>query len=157
MPVGADCFRYFAGAARTMHALATGEYIAGYTSMVRRDPIGIIGSITPWNYPLLMAIWKLAPALAGGNTVVIKPSEITPLSTLKLAKTIAGIFPEGVVNVVAGRGPTVGQALISHPKVAMSVGDGQHRDRAEGHRGGGPAVRQRTLGAWRQGARDRLR
>ena len=119
MPVGADCFRYFAGAARTMHALATGEYIAGYTSMVRRDPIGVIGSITPWNYPLLMAIWKLAPALAGGNTVVIKPSEITPLSTLKLAKTIAEIFPEGVVNVVAGRGPTVGQALISHPKVAM--------------------------------------
>ena len=95
MPVGADCFRYFAGAARTMHALGTGEYIAGYTSMVRRDPIGVIGSITPWNYPLLMAIWKLAPALAGGNTVMIKPSEITPLSTLKLAKTIAEIFSEG--------------------------------------------------------------
>ena len=119
MPVGADCFRYFAGAARTMHALATGEYTAGYTSMVRRDPIGVIGSITPWNYPLMMAIWKLAPALAGGNTVVIKPSENTPLTTLKLAKTIAEIFPEGVVNVVAGRGATVGQALISHPKVAM--------------------------------------
>jgi aminobutyraldehyde dehydrogenase len=119
MPVGADCFRYFAGAARTMHALATGEYLAGYTSMVRRDPIGVVGSITPWNYPLLMAIWKLAPALAGGNTIVLKPSEITPLSTLKLAKTIAEIFPEGVVNFVAGRGPTVGQALISHPKVAM--------------------------------------
>jgi aminobutyraldehyde dehydrogenase len=119
MPVGSDCFRYFAGAARTMPALATGEYVAGYTSMVRRDPIGVIGSITPWNYPLMMAIWKLAPALAGGNTIVLKPSEITPLSTLKLAKTIAEIFPEGVVNVVAGRGPTVGQALISHPKVAM--------------------------------------
>lgn len=119
MPIGADCFRYFAGAARTMHALATGEYLAGFTSMVRRDPIGVVGSITPWNYPLMMAIWKLAPALAGGNTIVLKPSEITPLSTLKLAKTIADIFPEGVVNIVAGRGPTVGQALISHPKVAM--------------------------------------
>ena len=145
MPVGADCFRYFAGAARTMHALATGEYIAGYTSMVRRDPIGVIGSITPWNYPLLMAIWKLAPALAGGNTVVIKPSEITPLSTLKLAKTIAGIFPEGVVNVVAGRGPTVGQALISHPKVAMvsvtgSIATGQKVIEAAA-----PAVRRTHL------------
>jgi aminobutyraldehyde dehydrogenase len=145
MPVGADCFRYFAGAARTMHALATGEYIAGYTSMVRRDPIGVIGQITPWNYPLLMAIWKLAPALAGGNTVVIKPSEITPLSTLKLAKTIAGIFPEGVVNVVAGRGPTVGQALISHPKVAMvsvtgSIATGQKVIEAAA-----PAVRRTHL------------
>jgi aminobutyraldehyde dehydrogenase len=145
MPVGADCFRYFAGAARTMHALATGEYIAGYTSMVRRDPIGVIGSITPWNYPLLMAIWKLAPALAGGNTIVIKPSEITPLSTLKLAKTIAEIFPEGVVNVVVGRGPTVGQALISHPKVAMvsvtgSIATGQKVIEAAA-----PAVRRTHL------------
>jgi aminobutyraldehyde dehydrogenase len=119
MPVGSDCFRYFAGAARTMHALAAGEYISGFTSMIRRDPVGIVGSITPWNYPLMMAIWKLAPALAGGNTIVLKPSELTPLSTLKLAKTIAGIFPEGVVNVVTGRGPTTGQALISHRKLDM--------------------------------------
>jgi aminobutyraldehyde dehydrogenase len=119
MPVGSDCFRYFAGAARTMPALATGEYTPGYTSMIRRDPVGIVGSITPWNYPLMMAIWKLAPALAGGNTMVLKPSELTPLSTLKLAKTIAGIFPEGVVNVVTGRGPTTGQALISHRKLDM--------------------------------------
>jgi aminobutyraldehyde dehydrogenase len=119
MPVGSDCFRYFAGAARTMLALAAGEYTAGYTSMVRRDPVGVVGSIAPWNYPLMMAIWKLAPALAGGNTIVLKPSELTPLSTLKLAKTIAGIFPEGVVNVVTGRGPTTGQALISHRKLDM--------------------------------------
>ncbi len=119
MPVASDCFRYFAGAARTMHALATGEYLAGYTSMVRRDPIGVIGSIAPWNYPLMMAIWKLAPALAGGNTIVLKPSEVTPLSTLKLARTIAGIFPEGVVNIVTGRGATVGSHLINHPRVAM--------------------------------------
>ena len=119
MPVASDCFRYFAGAARTMHALATGEYLSGYTSMVRRDPIGVVASIAPWNYPLMMAIWKLAPALAGGNTVVLKPSEVTPLSTLKLARTIADIFPEGVVNIIAGRGATVGNALIHHPKVAM--------------------------------------
>jgi aminobutyraldehyde dehydrogenase len=119
MPVGSDCFRYFAGAARTMHGLATGEYLSGYTSMIRRDPIGVVGSITPWNYPLMMAIWKLAPALAGGNTIVLKPSEITPLTTLKLGRIVAEIFPEGVVNIVTGRGPTVGQALISHPRVDM--------------------------------------
>ncbi len=119
MPVASDCFRYFAGAVRTMHGLVTGEYLQGYTSMIRRDPIGVIGSIAPWNYPLMMAIWKLAPALAGGNTIVLKPSENTPLSTLKLAKTIADIFPEGVVNIIVGRGATVGQALISNRKIAM--------------------------------------
>jgi aminobutyraldehyde dehydrogenase len=130
MPVASDCFRYFAGAVRTMHGSVAGEYLAGYTSMIRRDPIGVIGSIAPWNYPLLMAIWKLAPALAGGNTIVLKPSEMTPLTTLKLAKIIADIFPEGVVNVITGRGATVGNALINHPKVAMvsitgSIGTGQ--------------------------------
>ena len=119
MPVGSDCFRYFAGAVRTMHGLATGEYLTGYTSMIRRDPVGIVGSIAPWNYPLMMAIWKIAPALAGGNTLVLKPSELTPLSTLRLAKIMAGIFPEGVINVVTGRGPTTGQALISHRKLDM--------------------------------------
>ena len=93
--------------------------MAGFTSMIRRDPVGVVGSIAPWNYPLMMAAWKLAPALAGGNTIVIKPSEQTPLTTLKLAKTIAEIFPEGVVNVVTGRGATTGNALITHPKVAM--------------------------------------
>src|SRR4029078_7678286 len=95
------------------------EYMPGFTSMIRRDPIGVVGSIAPWNYPLMMAAWKLAPALAGGNTIVIKPSEQTPLTMLKLAKSIAEIFPEGVVNVVVGRGQTVGNALINHPKVAM--------------------------------------
>ena len=113
-----------------MHGLVAGEYMAGHTSMIRRDPIGVVGSIAPWNYPLMMAAWKLAPALAGGNTIVIKPSEQTPLTTLKLAKTIADIFPEGVVNVVTGRGATTGNALINHPKVAMvsltgSIGTGQ--------------------------------
>ena len=119
MPGVTDCFRFFAGAVRTMHGPVAGEYMAGHTSMIRRDPVGVIGSIAPWNYPLMMAAWKLAPALAGGNTIVIKPSEQTPLTTLKLAKVIAGIFPEGVVNVVTGRGATTGHALISHPKIAM--------------------------------------
>ena len=119
IPAIVDCFRFFAGAVRTMQGALAGEYLPGHTSMIRRDPIGVVASIAPWNYPLMMAAWKLAPALAGGNTVVIKPSEQTPLTTLKLAKVMAEIFPEGVVNVVVGRGETVGQALISHPKVSM--------------------------------------
>jgi aminobutyraldehyde dehydrogenase len=119
LPAVSDCFRFFAAAVRNMHGPVAGEYMAGFTSMIRRDPIGVVGSIAPWNYPLMMAAWKLAPALAGGNTIVIKPSEQTPLTTLKLAKVIAAIFPEGVVNVVTGRGATTGNALINHPKVAM--------------------------------------
>ncbi|WP_413989200.1 gamma-aminobutyraldehyde dehydrogenase [Labrys okinawensis] len=119
IPAIVDCFRFFAGAARTMHGLVAGEYIPGHTSMIRRDPIGVVGSIAPWNYPLMMAAWKLAPALAGGNTIVIKPSEQTPLTMLKLATAIAEIFPEGVVNVVVGRGESVGNALIHHHKVSM--------------------------------------
>jgi aminobutyraldehyde dehydrogenase len=130
IPGVVDCFRFFAGAVRNMHGVVAGEYMTGFTSMIRRDPIGVVGSIAPWNYPLMMAAWKLAPALAGGNTIVIKPSEQTPLTTLKLAKTIADIFPEGVVNVVTGKGATTGSALINHPKVAMvsltgSIGTGQ--------------------------------
>jgi len=119
MPAVADVFRFFAGAVRTMPGLAAGEYLAGYTSMLRRDPVGVVGSIAPWNYPLMMAAWKLAPALAGGNTVVIKPSENTPLSLLELASHIAAIFPPGVVNVVLGRGGVVGQHMIEHPGIDM--------------------------------------
>ena len=119
IPTIVDCFRFFAGAARTMHGAVAGEYLAGHTSMIRRDPVGVVGSIAPWNYPLMMAAWKLAPALAGGNTIVLKPSEQTPLTTLKLARLIAEIFPAGVANVIVGRGETVGDALIHHPKVAM--------------------------------------
>ncbi|HET6390481.1 gamma-aminobutyraldehyde dehydrogenase [Hyphomicrobium sp.] len=130
MPSIVDCFRFFAGAVRTMHGPVAGEYAAGHTSMIRRDPVGVIGSIAPWNYPLMMAAWKLAPALAGGNTIVLKPSEQTPLTLLKLGKIIADIFPEGVVNIVVGKGATTGNALINHPKVAMvsltgSIGTGQ--------------------------------
>jgi aminobutyraldehyde dehydrogenase len=119
MPAVSDCFRFFAGAVRNMHGAVAGEYLPGLTSMIRRDAIGVVGSIAPWNYPLMMAAWKLAPALAGGNTIVLKPSELTPLTTLKLAKVVADIFPEGVVNVITGRGGTTGQALINHPKIAM--------------------------------------
>jgi aminobutyraldehyde dehydrogenase len=119
IPGVADVFRFFAGAARTMHGAVAGEYLAGFTSMIRRDPVGVIASIAPWNYPLMMAAWKLAPALAAGNTVVLKPSEQTPLTALKLATIMAELFPPGVVNVVCGRGETVGAPLVAHPAVAM--------------------------------------
>ena len=119
IPAIADCFRYFAGAARCMHGAVTNEYLVGHTSMIRRDPVGVVGSIAPWNYPLMMAAWKTAPALAAGNTVVIKPSEQTPLTTLLLAKVAAEIFPKGVLNVITGRGASVGQPLVEHPLVAM--------------------------------------
>jgi len=119
MPAIVDCFRYFAGAARCLHASAADEYLPNHTSMIRRDPVGVVAQITPWNYPLMMAAWKLAPALAAGNAVVIKPSEMTPLTTLKLAELLAGIFPKGVVNVVHGRGDSVGTPLINHAGVRM--------------------------------------
>ncbi len=119
LPAIVDCFRFFAGAARVLGGSAADEYLAGHTSMIRRDPIGVVAQITPWNYPLMMAAWKLAPALAAGNTVVLKPSEQTPLTTLKLAMVLAELFPRGVVNVVAGRGDTVGSPLINHPGVRM--------------------------------------
>jgi aminobutyraldehyde dehydrogenase len=119
LPAIVDCFRFFAGAARVLGGSAADEYLAGHTSMIRRDPIGVVAQITPWNYPLMMAAWKLAPALAAGNTVVLKPSEQTPLTTLKLAGLLAELFPRGVVNIVAGRGDTVGAPLIDHPGVRM--------------------------------------
>lgn len=119
MPAIIDCYRFFAGAVRTMHGSSAGEYLPGFTSMIRRDPVGVVGSIAPWNYPLMMMAWKIAPAIAGGNTVVFKPSEQTPLSALKLARIMAGILPEGVVNVVLGRGESVGNALINHPLINM--------------------------------------
>ncbi|MBK3745676.1 gamma-aminobutyraldehyde dehydrogenase, partial [Paraburkholderia aspalathi] len=119
IPAVVDCYRFFAGAVRNLHGPVSAEYIPGHTSMVRRDAVGIIGSIAPWNYPLMMMAWKLAPAIAGGNTVVFKPSEQTPLTALKMAKLLADILPEGVVNVVLGRGESVGNALINHPKISM--------------------------------------
>jgi aminobutyraldehyde dehydrogenase len=119
IPAIADVFRFFAGACRSMTGVVAGEYIAGFTSMIRRDPIGVVASIAPWNYPLMMAAWKLGPALAAGNTCVLKPAEQTPLTALKLAELLAEILPAGVVNVVCGRGPSVGAPLTKHPQVRM--------------------------------------
>src|SRR5699024_8240546 len=119
VPATADVIRFFAGAARCLSASAAGEYMAGYTSMVRRDPVGVIGSIVPWNYPLMMAAWKLAPALAAGNTVVLKPSEQTPLTALLLARVAADVLPAGVLNIITGRGESVGDRLVNHAGIDM--------------------------------------
>ncbi|RJT83093.1 gamma-aminobutyraldehyde dehydrogenase [Arthrobacter cheniae] len=112
--VGADQLRFFAGAARIMEGKSAGEYLEGHTSYVRREPIGVVAQVAPWNYPFLMAIWKIGPALAAGNTVVLKPSDTTPESTLVLARLTQGILPDGVLNVVLGTGET-GAAMIEHP------------------------------------------
>jgi aminobutyraldehyde dehydrogenase len=130
LPSIADVFRFFAGICRSPQGLAAGEYLPGHTSMIRRDPVGVVGSIAPWNYPLMMAAWKIAPAIAAGNTMVLKPSELTPLTLLKLAAALADILPAGVVNIICGRGDPVGSTLIAHERVRMvsltgSVATGQ--------------------------------
>jgi 1-pyrroline dehydrogenase len=121
IPVIADNFRFFAGGARTLEGRAAGEYMRGFTSFIRREPIGVAGLIAPWNYPLFMAAWKLGPALAAGNAVVIKPSEWTPLSLLRLAELVAEaeVFPPGVFNVVTGDGVPTGDAIVRHPDVGI--------------------------------------
>ncbi len=119
VPVVADNLRFFAGAARCMEGRASGEYLEGYTSIIRREPVGVVGQITPWNYPLMMAGWKLGPALATGNTVVLKPAETTPVTTIKLAELAAELFPPGVINVVTGHGDPAGSSLVTHPGVRM--------------------------------------
>jgi betaine-aldehyde dehydrogenase len=119
LPVIADNLRFFAGAARCLEGKAAGEYMEGYTSMVRREAVGVVGQIAPWNYPLMMAIWKIGPALAAGNTVVLKPSETTPLTTLRLAELARELLPKGVLNVVCGHGDPAGQALVTHEDVDM--------------------------------------
>ena len=119
IPAIADVFRFYAGACRTPVGPLAGEYLPGHTSLIRRDPVGVVGSIAPWNYPLMMAAWKLAPAIAAGNTVVLKPSEQTPLTALKLAESLAEVLPPGVVNIICGRGEPVGKMLVSHPRVRM--------------------------------------
>ena len=131
----ADNLRFFAGAARNMEGKATGEYVEGFTSMVRREPVGVAGQITPWNYPLMMAIWKIGPSLAAGCTSVLKPAENTPLSTFKLAEIAGEILPKGVLNVVGGHGDPAGAALVTHPEVDMvsltgSIGTGKWIARA---------------------------
>ena len=117
--VCSDLFRFFAGAARIMDGLAANEFAAGHTSIIRRDPIGVVASIAPWNYPLYMASWKLGPALATGNTVVLKPSARTPLTSLAFAEILSEVLPAGVVNVLSGSGAEIGDTLVGHPKVRM--------------------------------------
>jgi 1-pyrroline dehydrogenase len=114
-----DNLRFFAAGARLLDGRSAGEYMRGYTSMLRRDPLGVVASIAPWNYPLMMAVWKIGPALAAGNTVVLKPSEVTPVTALRMAELIADLLPPGVLNVVTGQGETAGAALVRHPAVAM--------------------------------------
>ncbi len=131
IPVMVDNLRFFAGAARCLEGRAAGEYMDGYTSFTRREAVGVIAQVTPWNYPLMMAIWKIGPALAAGNTIVLKPAETTPITTLRLAELAADILPKGVLNVLTGPGQPTGQALISHPDVDMvsltgSVQTGKH-------------------------------
>jgi 1-pyrroline dehydrogenase len=121
MPVSSDNIRFFAGAARVLEGKSAGEYMRGYTSMVRREPLGVVGGITPWNYPLMMAVWKFAPALAAGNVQVLKPSEQTPLTTLRFFQLAAEaeILPPGVINVVTGDGVPAGEAIVKHPDVRL--------------------------------------
>ena len=119
MPFSADNLRFFAGAARNLEGKSAGEYIEGYTSMVRREPIGIVAGICPWNYPLMMAVWKMGPALAAGNLQILKPSEQTPLSLLRFVQLAREVIPPGVLQVVTGDGVPVGQRLVEHPGIGM--------------------------------------
>jgi betaine-aldehyde dehydrogenase len=118
VPVWVDNLRFFAGAARTMEGKPAGEYLAGYTSIIRREPVGVVGQIAPWNYPLMMAVWKIGPALATGNTIVLKPAPSTPVSIVRLAELAADLLPKGVLNVVLG-GDDVGKAIVAHDDVDM--------------------------------------
>src|SRR5207245_6197884 len=119
IPVCSDNIRLVAGAARVLEGKSAGEYMKGYTSWLRREPIGVVGGIAPWNYPLMMAVWKFAPALAAGNTQVLKPSEQTPLSLLRFAQLAADAIPAGVLNVVTGDGVPVGERIVTHPAVRL--------------------------------------
>src|SRR6476659_1775487 len=119
MPFAADNLRFFAGAARNLEGKSTGEYIQGYTSMVRREPLGIVAGICPWNYPLMMAIWKMGPALAAGNVQILKPSEQTPLSLLRFVQLAQEVIPAGVLQVITGDGVPAGERLVSHPDVRL--------------------------------------
>ena len=118
-PAMSDCLRFFAGAARNLEGKNAGEYMRGYTSMIRREPIGVTAGIAPWNYPLMMAVWKFGPALAAGNVSIIKPSEQTPLTTLRFAELTQDILPAGVFNVITGDGVPVGDGLVRHPGVGL--------------------------------------
>src|ERR687897_1747694 len=118
IPAGVDQIRFFAGAARCLEGKSAGEYLEGYTSFIRREPVGVCAQVTPWNYPMMMAIWKVAPAIAAGNSVVVKPSDTTPATTTLLAEIAAEFLPPGVFNVVCGDRDT-GRAMVEHPTPAM--------------------------------------
>ena len=158
MPFSADNLRFFAGAARTLEGKAAGEYVEGYTSITRREPLGIVAGITPWNYPLMMAVWKLGPALAAGNVQILKPAEQTPLTTLRFVELAQEFLPPGVLQVVTGDGVPVGEALVRHPEIRLisltgSVETG--RLIADGRRAEQPEARPPR--ARRQGADGRPR
>ena len=126
-PAIADALRHFAGAARMLSGQSGGDYVTDHTFYLRREPLGVVGAITPWNYPLWQAIWKIAPALAAGNTIVVKPSENTPLTTAAFAELAAEVLPPGVLNVVHGKGHVAGEALVEHPLVALTTFTGSTR------------------------------
>src|SRR5216684_392577 len=119
MPFSTDNLRFFAGAARQLEGKSTGEYIQGYTSIIRREPLGIVGGICPWNYPLMMAVWKMGPALAAGNVQILKPSEQTPLSLLRFLELASDVIPDGVLQAVTGDGVPTGERLVSHPDIGL--------------------------------------
>jgi betaine-aldehyde dehydrogenase/aminobutyraldehyde dehydrogenase len=119
MPFAADNLRFFAGAARTLEGKAAAEYVEGYTSLIRREPLGIVAGITPWNYPLMMAVWKIGPALAAGNVQILKPAEQTPLTTLRFCQLAQEVLPPGVLNVITGEGVPVGEGLVKHPDIRL--------------------------------------
>jgi betaine-aldehyde dehydrogenase/aminobutyraldehyde dehydrogenase len=119
MPFSADNLRFFAGAARTLEGKAAAEYVEGYTSIIRREPLGLVAGITPWNYPLMMAVWKLGPALAAGNVQILKPAEQTPLTTLRFVELAQEVLPPGVLQVLTGDGVPVGETLVRHPEVRL--------------------------------------
>jgi len=119
MPFSADNLRFFAGAARNLEGKSAGEYVKGYTSMIRREPIGIVAGICPWNYPLMMAVWKMGPALAAGNAQILKPAEETPLSLLRFMELAKDVIPAGVLQVVTGDGVPIGERLVTHPDIGL--------------------------------------
>jgi betaine-aldehyde dehydrogenase len=127
VPIIVDSLRFFAGAGRMLPGQAAGEYVADHTSIIRREPIGVVAAITPWNYPLWQAVWKIAPAIATGNTVVIKPAELTPLTTVRFVELAQKFLPPGVLNLVLGDGPETGAALVQHPGVDMVSVTGSER------------------------------
>ena len=134
IPAGVDQIRFFAGAARVLEGKSAGEYLEGYTSFIRREPVGVIGQVTPWNYPMMMAIWKFAPAIAAGNTIVIKPSDTTPVSTVMMAEIASEFLPEGVFNVVCGdrdTGADAGPAPHAADGRDHRLRQGRHAGRAK--------------------------